>query len=96
MDFMVVTVCEGEVIPHATSSPQWGRHQAISVAACTASIVGCYPAYPPPADFNSAYNQDWKGAIPQQPVPPGPPPRHVVDPGLRGACAIWLGWSMKC
>ena len=58
---------------------------AAVLAACTASIVGCYPVYrPQQAYYGSAYNQDSKGnAIPQQPVPQGPPaPQYVVDPAL--------------
>jgi len=59
------------------------RLTAATLAACIGSIVGCYPAYPPP-NFNSAYTQDSKGAsVPQQPVPQPQPPRYVgVDPGL--------------
>ena len=58
---------------------------AAALTACIATLVGCYPAYPPPqANYSSAYNQDSKGySVPQQPVPQGqPPPRYVVDPGL--------------
>jgi len=60
------------------------RLTAATLAACIASLVGCYPAYPPHAYYNSAYNQDSKGySVPQQPVPQGqPPPRYVVDPAL--------------
>lgn len=64
----------------------------ILLAACIASGVGCYPAYPPGSGY-SAYNQDSKGyTVPQVPAPP-PPPRYVgVDPGLvvAGAAAAGL------
>ena len=63
----------------------FSRLTAAMLAACITLLVSCYPAYPPPpANFNSAYDEDSKGgSIPQQPVPQGQPPqRYVVDPAL--------------
>ena len=74
------------------------RLTAAAVTACFASSVGCYRAYPP-ANYNSAYNQDSKGySVDQQPVrQPPPPPRYVVDPGLvvaGVAAAGLLGYAI--
>ncbi|MES2658075.1 MAG: hypothetical protein V4689_05625 [Verrucomicrobiota bacterium] len=49
-------------------------------AACIASSVGCYPAYPP--NYNSAYNQDSKGYSVPQDSAPRQPVRYGVDPAL--------------
>ncbi len=66
------------------------------LTACLACGVGCYPVYPP-GGYNSAYNQDAKGSMPQEPAPPGPPVRYAVDPGLAiagVAAAGILGYAI--
>lgn len=66
------------------------------LAVCIASVVGCYPVYPPPnADFASS--TDAKGYdIPPEPMPQRP--RYVgVDPGLviaGVAAAGLLGYAI--
>ena len=64
---------------------------AILSAACIASSVGCYPAYPPPNN-DSAYNQDSKDYIGEpEPVAPQRPAYRGVDPGLVVAGAVAAG-----
>ncbi len=71
---------------------------ATLLAACIASGVACYPAYPP-SNYNSAYQQDSKGGydVPQEPGP-APAPRYAgVDPGLvvaGVAAAGLLGYAL--
>ncbi|MEO5712486.1 MAG: hypothetical protein ABIT37_03280 [Luteolibacter sp.] len=63
--------------------------------------MGCYPVYPP-GGYNSAYNQDSKDSMaqeptPQGPAPQGPPVRYGVDPGLviaGVAAAGLLGYAI--
>ena len=65
---------------------------ALGIASC----VGCYPVYPP-GGYNSAYNQDSKDSLPQEPAQQGPPVRYGVDPGLvfAGAAAAGiLGYAL--
>ena len=65
------------------------------LAACLATSIGCYPAYPPPNANGNAYSQDAKGyEVPyeQAPVPQeAPPARYGVDPGVVVAGAVaWI------
>lgn len=66
------------------------------LAACVASGVGCYPVYPP-GGYNSAYPQDSKDSLPQEPAPPRQPVRYGVDPALAiagVAAAGILGYAI--
>ncbi|MEO5916379.1 MAG: hypothetical protein ABIS50_19235 [Luteolibacter sp.] len=69
---------------------------ATLLIACAASVVGCYPVYPP--NYNTAYNQDSKGySGPQEAAPQPQQVRYAVDPGLvvaGVAAAGLLGYAI--
>lgn len=72
--------------------PQW--IPATLAAACLASVVGCYPAYPAP---NYASYQDSKGYQVPPESAPVQQPRYVVDPAVAiagVAAAGLLGYAI--